>query len=86
MPPVISSEKCTGCGTCATICNSHILSFDRDTDAIPLVKFPEECWHCDSCVLDCPTQAITLRLPLAFSLLHVPAKTLVRKEVAHDIR
>lgn len=86
MPPVISPEKCTGCGTCAKICNSHILTFNRDIDTTPQVRFPEECWHCDSCVLDCPTQAIRLRLPLAYSLMHVPAHTLSRKEATHDKR
>lgn len=60
--------------------------FDRSTDTVPQVKFPDECWHCDSCVLDCPTKAITLRLPLAYSVLHVPANTLVRKEASHGNR
>lgn len=36
-----------------------------------MVKFPEECWHCESCVLDCLSEAITLRLPLSYSLMHI---------------
>ena len=54
MPPLIDREKCTGCGTCAEICNSSLFVFDRGVDRFPRIKFPEECWHCDSCVLDCP--------------------------------
>ena len=80
MPPVIDPSKCVGCGTCADICNSNIFVFDRSKDKMPQVKFPDECWHCDSCVLDCPKGAITLRIPLAFTLLHVNADSLKPQE------
>ncbi len=76
MPPIIDPAKCRGCGTCADICNSNIYVFDKKKDRVPQVKFPDECWHCNACVIDCPAQAITLRLPLAFMLLHVDAKQL----------
>lgn len=76
MPPVIDAAKCTACGTCAEICNSAIFVFERGTDARPRIKFPEECWHCEACVLDCPAGAIRLRLPLSYSLLYVDASTL----------
>ena len=54
MPPVIDEQKCVRCGTCANICNSAILLFDRKSPAPPQVVFPEECWHCEACVVDCP--------------------------------
>lgn len=76
VPPIISPDRCTGCGTCADICNSDIFVFDRSVDARPRVMFPDECWHCDSCVIDCPQHAVTLRIPLAFMFLHVDADTL----------
>lgn len=76
MPPVIDKTKCIGCGTCAEICNSSLFVFNREKDKYPQVKFPEECWHCDSCVLDCPTKAISLRVPLAYSLMHVDASSI----------
>ena len=76
MPPVIDPQKCTGCGTCADICNSGLFTFDRKKDATPQVTFPDECWHCDSCVLDCPAGAIRLRLPSCYSLMYVEADTL----------
>ena len=81
MPPLIDREKCTGCGTCAEICNSNLFVFDRSVDKFPRIKFPEECWHCDSCVLDCPVVAISLRIPLSYGLMHVDASTLTTKEV-----
>lgn len=73
MPPKIDPDKCIGCGTCAEICNSSLFVFRKGVDRIPQVKFPEECWHCDSCVLDCPAKAITLRLPLSYSVMHTDA-------------
>lgn len=76
MPPVIDPKKCVGCGTCADICNSDIFVFNRATDATPRVRYPDECWHCNSCVMDCPQHAIRLCLPLSFMLLHVDADTL----------
>lgn len=76
MPPIIDRKVCVGCGTCADICNSHIFVHDRTVDKVPVVKFPDECWHCDSCVMDCPVGAIRLRIPLPYSLLHVRADSL----------
>ncbi|WP_298067319.1 ferredoxin family protein [uncultured Mailhella sp.] len=80
MPPIIDRNKCVGCGTCVDICNSNIFVFDRSVDTVPRVKFPDECWHCDSCVIDCPKGAVTLRIPLAYMLLHVDADTLKPRE------
>jgi adenylylsulfate reductase subunit B len=28
------------------------------------VAYPDECWHCGACVMDCPEKAIRLVLPL----------------------
>ena len=78
--PRLDPEKCIGCGTCADICNSHIFVHDRAVDRVPQVRFPDECWHCDSCVIDCPKGAIALRIPLPCTLLHVNAATLHAKE------
>ena len=40
---------------------------------LPEIKYPEECWHCNACVLDCKQSAITLRIPLPAMMLHVEA-------------
>lgn len=76
MPPLIDPAKCTGCGTCVSICNSHIFIHKPKENKVPMVKFSDECWHCDSCVLDCPAGAIRLRLPLSYSLFTVAASQL----------
>ncbi len=72
MPPIVDKTKCTACGTCADICPTHVYRTTAK-GVSPLVKYPEECWHCNACVLDCPQTAIRLRLPLPAMMLHVPA-------------
>ena len=72
MPAVIDKEKCIRCGTCATICGLDVFG-PYEPGTVPVVRFPGECWHCNSCVLDCPVGAITLRLPLDMSLLWLDA-------------
>jgi adenylylsulfate reductase subunit B len=69
MPPVIDKEKCIRCGICADICNYDVY-FGSEEDEIPVITYPEECWHCNACVLDCPTEAIGLRIPLPAMLLY----------------
>ncbi len=72
MPPIVDKSKCRACGTCADICPTHVYR-SMGKGVSPLVKYPEECWHCNACVLDCPHSAIRLRLPLPAMMLHVAA-------------
>ena len=30
----------------------------------PVVSYPDECWYCGCCVMECPTGAISLHHPL----------------------
>jgi adenylylsulfate reductase subunit B len=46
----------------------------EEKKTVPSVRYPEECWHCNSCVLDCKQRAIELRIPLPLMMLHVEAK------------
>jgi len=73
MPPIVDTQKCKPCGLCAQICPTDVFA-RGNPKAAPEVRYPEECWHCNSCVLDCPQSAITLRIPLPAMMLHVEAK------------
>jgi adenylylsulfate reductase subunit B len=63
MPPIINKDKCSYCGMCVNICSEDVF-FGSKEEKIPVVSYPEECWHCGACVLDCPAEAIRLRIPL----------------------
>ena len=70
MPPIIDDEKCTACGTCVDICPQDVF-FGSEEGEIPVVSYPEECWHCDGCVLECPVEgAVSLRIPLPAMILY----------------
>ena len=72
MPPVIDEEKCICCGTCVEVCSEDVFYGSKEGE-LPVVSNPEECWHCNACVLDCKQSAVTLRLPLPAMMLHVEA-------------
>lgn len=72
MPPIINQEKCNACGVCADICCMDVFSV-VDKKESPEIRYPEECWHCNACVLDCKQEALSLRIPLPFMMLHVDA-------------
>lgn len=73
MPPIIHDEKCNGCGVCADICPTDVFAV-REKKDIPLVRYPEECWHCNACVLDWKQGALKLRIPLPAMMLYVEAE------------
>jgi adenylylsulfate reductase subunit B len=64
MPPVIDQGKCTKCGQCAANCSEDVF-YGSEKKKVPLISYPEECWHCNACVQVCPApEAIRLRIPL----------------------
>ncbi len=70
MPPIIDSKKCTICGKCAELCPEDVF-YGSDPAEVPVVRYPDECWHCNSCVYECPAEgAIRLRIPLPMMVLY----------------
>jgi len=69
MPPVIDEDRCTGCGTCVNICPEDVF-WDSKEGETPIVYYPNECWYCNSCVLECEEEAIKLRIPLPLSIMY----------------
>lgn len=70
MPPIIIRERCNACGVCADFCPTDVFQMANKRE-IPEVRYPDECWHCNSCVLECPQSAIKLRIPLSAMMLYV---------------
>ncbi len=70
MPPVINEDKCICCDRCVDVCSEDVF-FGSKQGQIPSVTFPEECWHCNACVLDCPVEgAVKLRIPLPMMIAY----------------
>ena len=70
MPPVLNKDICEGCGNCVDICQSDVF-FGSKKGEVPSVTYPEECWHCNACIFECPVEgAIRLRIPLPMTILH----------------
>ena len=71
MPPVIDSEKCTGCGQCVDLCSEDVF-YGSEAGEVPVVTYPKECTHFSGCVYVCPEKAIRLRIPLPMLLVFKP--------------
>jgi NAD-dependent dihydropyrimidine dehydrogenase PreA subunit len=69
MPPVIKQSTCTACGICVDICPTDVF-FGSKEGEIPLVAYPNQCFHDSACVIDCPEGAIKLRIPLTMMLIY----------------
>jgi adenylylsulfate reductase, subunit B len=70
MPPVINKEKCGLCAKCAEVCPSDVF-YHSAKGKIPQVTYPDECWHCNACVVACPHEgAIRLRIALPLMVLY----------------
>lgn len=73
MPPVIHYKTCIACGKCADICCMNVFG-PSVPGTQPTVRYPEECWHCRTCAMDCPTGSIRMRYPLPLTMLYRDAK------------
>lgn len=69
MPPVVNEKTCISCGDCYEACQSDVF-YGFVPENIASAQYPEECWHCNACVSVCPTESITLRIPLPMMVLY----------------
>jgi NAD-dependent dihydropyrimidine dehydrogenase PreA subunit len=56
--PEIDYDKCKNHGSCFRICPENV--FDMDEKGVQVAR-PSDCTKCDSCVVVCPEQAITVQ-------------------------
>ncbi|MFH1032784.1 MAG: ferredoxin family protein [Chloroflexota bacterium] len=69
MPPVINKAKCISCGKCVDVCSEDVF-FGSKERQIPVITYPDECWHCSACVQECPVEgAIRTRIPLPMMIV-----------------
>ena len=62
VPVVVDEEKCiTGCHVCVESCPVDCLAIDAAKGKSHM-KY-DDCWYCLACEVDCPTNAITVKIP-----------------------
>jgi NAD-dependent dihydropyrimidine dehydrogenase PreA subunit len=62
VPVVVDLAKCiTGCRICIDSCPVDCLAVNPDTGKAHMRH--DECWYCLACEIDCPKDAITVKIP-----------------------
>jgi len=69
--PILFDENvCNGCNQCVRICMMDVLYPNPEKGKAPIVLYPDECWYCGCCVMECPIwekgpiKPITLKHPM----------------------
>lgn len=63
-PITIDSKKCVGCLSCVNACPIDLMMPPEKKGDMPVIAYPDECWYCGACAMECPTDAIVLKHPL----------------------
>jgi NAD-dependent dihydropyrimidine dehydrogenase PreA subunit len=62
VPVIVDEEKCiTRCRVCIDSCPVDCLAVNPATGKAHMAF--DECWYCLACEIDCPKDAITVKIP-----------------------
>jgi len=62
VPVVVEESKCiAGCRICIDSCPVDCLAVSAATNKAHMAH--DECWYCLACEIDCPKDAITVKIP-----------------------
>ena len=53
----IDYELCNSCQTCYDECPLDVFGWDDEQNR-PEALYPDECWYCGACEIDCPENAV----------------------------
>jgi len=82
-----NDEVCTGCNQCVEICRSDVLMPNPEKKKPPIVLYPDECWYCGCCVLECSRPgAITMHHPMNQSVSVIWKRTTTGKRFRLGMR
>ena len=77
-PITFDASKCIGCNKCVNACPIDLLLPSPGKGEPPAPGYPDECWYCGCCVMECPTGAVSLRHPLMNQARWVEKKSLTK--------
>lgn len=80
LPIRFDEAKCVGCGRCMEACMIDVMIPSSQKGASPVVAYPDECWYCGCCVMECPTGAISLHHPLMNQTRWVEKASLLKEK------
>ena len=63
----IDRAACNGCGICLESCPADIIRLDYEGKAY--ITYPDDCYTCYLCEIDCPTQAIKVSAEIGSMIL-----------------
>ena len=66
----IDYSLCVNCKICYNVCPLDVYTWDEKL-RLPVVSYPDECYHCGVCEIDCPSVCIDLQLPVHARLVSV---------------
>lgn len=78
-PLSFNKEKCVGCNQCLEACQMDVMLPAAEKGNPPIVAYPEECWYCGCCVMECPKDAIHLKHPLMNQTRFVEKASLLKE-------
>lgn len=78
-PIRFDENKCIGCHRCMEACMIDVM-LPGEPGKHPVAAYPDECWYCGCCVMECPTGAISLHHPLMNQTRWVAKSSLLSDE------
>lgn len=78
-PLRFDESKCIGCNACMEACMIDVMT-PGEKGCHPVVSYPDECWYCGCCVMECKTGAITLHHPLMNQTRWVEKSSLTKEK------
>ena len=62
VPVIVNEEACIkGCHLCVEVCPLDALAINPTTGKAYMAR--DECWYCTPCEVDCPADAVIVRIP-----------------------
>jgi NAD-dependent dihydropyrimidine dehydrogenase PreA subunit len=74
-PITFNPNLCTGCNRCVEICQVDLFIPNPEGSKPPFVLYPDECWYCGCCVMECPKPGAIKLNPLLMNDVHWKRKS-----------